>query len=298
MTGLTAQRETENEEPEKKEVNISAERNNKAEVLFEDDARGLNGELINSEDSVEIHTLFKTKSWEPKSLNGIFLNGMFIPAAINEKAPQSGYKTREGLNIKSLAETERLRRAVLRSSFFNHVNAKTVQFYMGHDMEQRNNINVLRNAIRFSLPEGYNGDDLSNGVGSVLEERLLKVVNKEELNDDEKDIRLSPTLLTKVIFDRIRLDLKEGRDIDKIVPGKGEKPDNNNTLKSYRFLIKHKKVDMDATEPEVDDLVLLDVAKLLLHEENERCWGVARKICENLLERRFAFRLKEMFWMK
>ena len=105
---------------------------------FRDDARAIStGDYIFSKDSVEVVKVRKKGFGHQQRYFGIFLNGEFIPQdATHIKNRKQISRIGNKFSLKQQAEIEELNYAILKSDFFDHVNSKSIEYYMGYGAQR------------------------------------------------------------------------------------------------------------------------------------------------------------------
>lgn len=122
-------------------------------LKLEVDEKDAEGKYINSEDNVEIIQAKQRKWFGAKTVNGVFLNGEFISAdrRIVKNSKDSAAIGKNGYAWKTLAEKERIRRAVLKASIFRQINSKTIQHAMGYGAGGAANASKVKDSMIESI---------------------------------------------------------------------------------------------------------------------------------------------------
>ena len=110
------------------------------ELELESDERDVDGRYLFSEKSAEIVTARLKRNGE--TVRGFYLNGQFVTDEDASSAPKGEVAGKEGMkwrgtpNWDKREKAEKLRVAIRKSVFFQHVNARTIQYYASYQAEE------------------------------------------------------------------------------------------------------------------------------------------------------------------
>ncbi len=161
------------------------------EMHLDADEKDVYGRYLYSEKTANIVEA-KLKSTGEK-VHGFYLNGQYVTdqrTALGDSVADKsgmGYYGRGNPNWEKQEKAEKLRTAIRKSPFFQHVNAKTIQFYASYDAEE--DLDIIKNA---------RSNEMANFAGQRLDDNN-KVNVMHSLNSD----RLKGQAICQYIYDSL-----------------------------------------------------------------------------------------------
>lgn len=281
------------------------------------DEKGTNGELLFSESSAKIHQA-KTGLIRGKTVNGMVVGGRFISSDQDTLVSMDDAGLFHSYREKRLSDEERVRTAIRRSDFFRHVNAATIQIYEGYGAKaafaksiktteyQTKATTILQQEDeKREKREALDQASADLDEGSLDEETEKALVEEyEDLTKDEREAEkkkaeaehpgeielddFSEKKLTPEMIAKLKEQVKEGSPsvvtaVDEVFTYLTSEPRTGIArFNSSEDALADELVKKNLGLALGDKKAAVDLAVMLLAQDDPVCWGVAKEIATKL----------------